>query len=196
MPHAPSGSNRNTEEEEEEEESFVFWESKVLISDSRHTGHILYVAFLSLCRWKLITAPSFQIIYSSSFIIILPPASTFQGLGLPVCSLSELIRKLRIFHTVGRISRTTDQSVARPQLTQDNTNKEERRHPSMPRVGFKFMIPVFHMEKTFRALNRTATVIGVNLLLKFKTEVIKEHKTQLVTHPNKAYIYIYIQFFR
>jgi hypothetical protein len=50
--------------------------------------------------------------------------------------------------------------VAGPLPTQRNTNREETR-TSMPRVGIESTIPVFRRAKTFRALDRTATAIGL-----------------------------------
>jgi hypothetical protein len=51
--------------------------------------------------------------------------------------ISELIWKLWILQTVGRTPWMVDESVARPLRTQDNTNQRNRRHTSMPRVGFE-----------------------------------------------------------
>jgi hypothetical protein len=60
--------------------------------------------------------------------------------------------------TVGRTPWTGDQAVARPLLTQ---TQNERRHTSMPWMGYEPTIPVFERAKSVHALNRAATVIDL-----------------------------------
>jgi hypothetical protein len=66
-----------------------------------------------------------------------------------------------ILYTVGRISWTGDQPVARPLPTRRTAQTQNKcTQTSMPRVGCKPTIPVFEGAKTVHALDRAATVIG------------------------------------
>jgi hypothetical protein len=56
-----------------------------------------------------------------------------------------------------------DQPVARLLPTQDNTNTKKRGQAAMSRVGSEPMIKVFERTRTFHALHRAATVIGIYL---------------------------------
>jgi hypothetical protein len=70
------------------------------------------------------------------------------------------------FYTVGRTPWTGDQPVAKPlpaHRTAQTYNK--RTQTSMPQVGFQSTVPEFELAKTFHALDRAATVIGVKLCL-------------------------------
>jgi hypothetical protein len=69
------------------------------------------------------------------------------------------------FYTVGRTPWTSDQPVARPLLTHRATqtqNKRTHTQTSMPRVGFE-------REKTVHALDRSATVIGIQSMSKYSS---------------------------
>jgi hypothetical protein len=54
-----------------------------------------------------------------------------------------------------------DQPAARPLPTQDSTNIGKHGQTSITRVGFEHTVPMFELAKTFYALDRTATVIGL-----------------------------------
>jgi hypothetical protein len=67
-----------------------------------------------------------------------------------------------IFYTVGRALLTGDQSVARPLPTNRTAQTQNKRtHTSMPQVEFEPTIPVFEGTKIVHALDRAATVIGI-----------------------------------
>jgi hypothetical protein len=55
-------------------------------------------------------------------------------------------------------------AVARLLSPQDKTNIKNRRHTSLPLVGFETTIPVSEWRKTFRAVERAATVISKYLI--------------------------------
>jgi hypothetical protein len=66
-------------------------------------------------------------------------------------------------HTVGRTHLTRDQPVARSLHTHRTTQTQNKRtYLSMPRVGFESTIPAFERAKTVHALDRAATLIGIN----------------------------------
>jgi hypothetical protein len=70
-----------------------------------------------------------------------------------------------ILYTVGRTTWTGDQSVARQLPTHKTTQTQNKRtHTSMPRVGFEHMTPVFQRANSVHALDREATVIGMNIV--------------------------------
>jgi hypothetical protein len=74
----------------------------------------------------------------------------------------SIFQFLEIVHTVGRTPWTGDRSVARPlraHRTAQTWNKPTQ--TSMSQVGFEPMYPVFERAKTFHALDRAGTVIGV-----------------------------------
>jgi hypothetical protein len=67
-------------------------------------------------------------------------------------------------YTVGRTPWTGDHPVARPLPTHNTTRTHNKRTQiSMPRVGFKPMIPVLERAKTVYALDRAVTVTAWNL---------------------------------
>jgi hypothetical protein len=58
---------------------------------------------------------------------------------------------------------TGDQPVARPLATHRTTQTHNKRtQTSMPRLGLEPTIPAFERAKTVHALDRAATVIGLN----------------------------------
>jgi hypothetical protein len=66
-----------------------------------------------------------------------------------------------ILYTVSRTPWTGDQPVALPLSIHRTTQTQNKRtQTSMPLVGFEPTIPVFEQEKTVRASDRAATVIG------------------------------------
>jgi hypothetical protein len=68
-----------------------------------------------------------------------------------------------MLYTVGRTPWTGEQPVARPLPVQRTTKTQNKRtQTSMPRVGFERTTPVFERAKTVHALDRAATVIGIN----------------------------------
>jgi hypothetical protein len=68
-----------------------------------------------------------------------------------------------LLYTIGRTPWTEGKPVARPLHTHRTTQmKNKRTQISMPWTGFETTIPVFEREKTVYALDRAATVIGVN----------------------------------
>jgi hypothetical protein len=67
-----------------------------------------------------------------------------------------------ILYTVGRTPWTGDQPVARPLPAHIGQLKQSKRiQTSMPWVGFEPMIQAFERAKTVHALDRAATVIGI-----------------------------------
>jgi hypothetical protein len=94
--------------------------------------------------------------YSCSYCIYIyfPVASTWEhrASAKRFVSLQFLNSK-----TVGRTPWTRDQPVARPPPTQ---TQNQRRHTSMPWVGFESTIPVLKRVQVVQALDRAATVIG------------------------------------
>jgi hypothetical protein len=61
----------------------------------------------------------------------------------------------------------------------------------MPRVGFKPMIQMFEQAKTFRALDRAATVIGrVNFICTRKRTILTPY-----CHPNVPFITVMLQLY-
>jgi hypothetical protein len=82
-------------------------------------------------------------------------------------------------YKVGRTPWTGDQRVARPLPTHGTTQTQNKStQASIPRVVFEPTIPAFEREKTVHALDRAATVIGLNLLLHtdkncFCTKIVK-----------------------
>jgi hypothetical protein len=67
-----------------------------------------------------------------------------------------------VLYAVGRTPWTGDQPVARPLPTHKTTQtKNKRTQISMPWVGFEPTIPASERAKTFHALDRVVTVIGL-----------------------------------
>jgi hypothetical protein len=76
-------------------------------------------------------------------------------------------------YTVGRIVWTGDQPVSRPLPTNRKIQTQNKRtQTSMPRVGFEPMIPVFHRAKRVHALDRAATVMGIEVEYRQKNDGI------------------------
>jgi hypothetical protein len=70
-------------------------------------------------------------------------------------------------YTICRTPWTSDRPIARPlpkyRTTQTQKNAHTRQK-SMPEVGFEPMITAFERAKTVHALDRSATVIGLNFI--------------------------------
>jgi hypothetical protein len=101
-------------------------------------------------------------IYSFLFFFFLLFFYCLNWLGYKACVHSELINsEIWILQTVCRTPLTGDHHVAGP-LPAENKRRETTTH----RTRFENTIPVFERAKTFHALHRTVTVIG--LFIKFK----------------------------
>jgi hypothetical protein len=90
-----------------------------------------------------------------------------------------LIQFLHLY-AAGRAFWTGDQPVARLLPTQRTTQRQNKcTETSMPQVEFELTIPVFEWAKTVLALDRAATVIGINFISKkniynsFKVKVME-----------------------
>jgi hypothetical protein len=85
-----------------------------------------------------------------------------------------------ILHTVGRTPWTVDQAVARPLPIHRTTQTQNKcTQTSIPRVEIEPTIPVCERAKTVHALDRAATLIGIQLITKQKFTV-----AQITTFPN------------
>jgi hypothetical protein len=69
----------------------------------------------------------------SSADVVIPVWSTYclYGLGIAICSNSQLLMKLWISSTVGRTYWTGDQAVARPLPTQGSTAQHRKRRTNV-----------------------------------------------------------------
>jgi hypothetical protein len=63
--------------------------------------------------------------------------------------------------SVGGTSWTDDQPGRKAATYTGQHKQKKRTHTSISRVGFERMTPVFERTKTFHAVDRAATVIGV-----------------------------------
>jgi hypothetical protein len=95
----------------------------------------------------------------SIYLSIQPLQPIHLSMALSPCG-HWLFFQVSNLYTVGRTPWTEDQLVARPLPAHRTTQRQNKRtHTSMPRVGFRAMIPVFELAKTLHGLDRAATVL-------------------------------------
>jgi hypothetical protein len=141
----------------------VYGKNQMLLKSNGLNYTYLSLAFRFLLRlFSVLTDANDQFSWITFKLIIQP--IIYLSIYLWLCSPCGPWPRFQLLnlYTVGRTPWTGDQPVTRPLPTHGTTQTQNKRtQTSMPWVGFEPTIPAFERAKAIHALDRAATVIGI-----------------------------------